>query len=318
LTKPLSTKREKIMTAKINLYGEELNTYKANFHMHSTVSDGKLPLLDTVNLYREQGYDILAATDHYVTNPVSEIDSGDLLLMSGMEFHPIGPRGMGLHFVALNVPEDFQDPSRLAYQEAIEAVRKAGGECILAHPYWSGFNCADIMKIKNLIAIEVYNTDTRYIGKGCSVQTWDELLSQGYHLLGVAVDDTHNPRDFFGGWTMICAKEKTPAAVMDALKSGSLYASQGPDFHKLSFENNIFSVECSPCEEIIVMGNNAFGRCGNMSGFEATTPEERNDTKEMTSFETEIPADAGLTYLRCQIRDQKGRYAWSSPIKLDK
>ena len=77
------------MTAKINLYGEELNTYKANFHMHSTVSDGKLPLLATVNLYRAEGYDILAATDHLLANRVSELDTGDLLLISGMEVHPM-------------------------------------------------------------------------------------------------------------------------------------------------------------------------------------------------------------------------------------
>jgi len=304
------------MTAKINLYGEELNTYKANFHMHSTVSDGKLPLIDTVNLYRAEGYDILAATDHYKTSRVSELDTGDLLLISGMEFHPLGPRGINWHFVALNVPEDFQNPSELPYQEAIEAVRKAGGECIVAHPYWNGFTSADIMNVKNLIGLEVYNTDTCYIGKGCSVQTWDELLNMAYHLTPLAVDDTHNPRDFFGGWTMICAKEKTPKAVMDALKSGSVYASQGPEFHKLSFEDNIFSVECSPCEEIIVMSNNSFGRCGNMSGFEAKNPEERHKTQEMTSFETEIPHPTSLTYLRCQIKDKEGKYAWSSPIKI--
>jgi len=301
------------MTAKINFYGEELNTYKANFHMHSTSSDGKYPMTELINLYREQGYDILAATDHYITNPVGKIDSGDLLLMSGMEFHPQGPRGIRLHFVALNVPEDFKDPSKLSYQEAIEAVRTAGGECILAHPYWSGLNCADIMGMKNLIAIEVFNNNTHYIAKGYSMQVWDNLLQLGYHLTAVATDDTHDPRDFFGGWTMICSKEKTSKAVMTALKSGSFYASQGPDFHKLSFENNIFSVECSPCEEIIVISNGSCGYCGNMPGFGTTTPGETNETKEITSYEIEIPADAGLTYLRCQIRDKGGKYAWSSP-----
>jgi len=75
----------------------------------------------------------------------------------------------------------------------------------------------------------------------------------------------------------LLSKEKTPASVMNALKSGSFYASQGPEFHKLGFENNVFSVECSPCEKIIVMSNGSFGSCGNMSGFEATTPKERND-----------------------------------------
>jgi len=304
------------MTAKIDFYGEELNTYKANLHTHSTSSDGKISLPEIVNIYRKEGYDILAATDHRTTNRVSEIDSGDLLLMSGMEFHPAGPRGIMLHLVALNVPEDFENPSELPYQEAIERVRQAGGECILAHPYWSGFNCVDIMKIKNIIGIEVYNTSTRYIGKAYNMQVWDNILQLGYHLPGVAVDDTHNPRDFFGGWTMICAKEKTSTAVMNALKSGSFYASQGPDFHKISFENNIFSVECSPCEELIVMSNCNCCFCGNMSGLEATTPEERYETKKITSYEVEIPTNRGLTYLRCQIRDKEGRYAWSSPIKL--
>jgi predicted metal-dependent phosphoesterase TrpH len=304
------------MTAKINFHGEELNTYKANLHMHSTSSDGKISLPELVNIYCKEGYDILAATDHYKANRVSEMDTGDLLLMSGMEFHPAGPRGIMLHLVALNVPENFKNPSELPYQEGIERVLEAGGECILAHPYWSGFNCIDIMKIKNIIGIEVYNTSTRYIGKAYNMQVWDNILQLGYHLPAIAVDDTHSARDLFRGWTMICAKEKTPAAVMEALKSGSFYASQGPDFHKISFENNIFSIECSPCEEVIVMSNGSFGRCGTVPGFEATTAEEINKTKEMTSFETEIPSDAGLTYIRCQIKDKEGRYAWSNPIRL--
>ena len=304
------------MTAKINFYGKKLNVYKANLHMHSTSSDGKFSLPELISLYGKQGYDILAATDHYTTNPVSEIDTGGLLLISGMEFHPIGPRGIKLHIVALNVPEDFEDPSELPAQDAIEAARAVGGECIFAHPYWSGFNHADIMKFKNIIGIEVYNTSTRYIGKAYNMQVWDNLLQLGCHLPAIAVDDTHRPCDFFRGWTMICAEEKTTAGVMEALKNGSYYASQGPEFYKLSFENNIFSVECSPCEEIIVISNGSFGRCGNIAGLDAVSPEDINKTKEMTSFETEIPDNAGLTYLRCQIKDKEGRYAWSSPIKL--
>jgi len=307
------------MTAKIDFYGKELNTYKANLHMHSTASDGEYSLTEVVNCYREEGYDILAATDHRVANRVSKIDSGDLLLMSGMEIHPVGPRGIELHLVALNVPEDFENPSELPYQEAIERVREAGGECILAHPYWSGLNCNDIMKIKNIIALEVYNTCTRNIGKAYNMQVWDNILQLGYHLPAIAVDDTHRTYDFFRGWTMICTKEKTPAAVMDALKSGSFYASQGPVLNKISFENNIFSVECSPCEEVIVMSNFSFGRCGTVPGFNAVDIQELKEakTREMTSFETEIPDDAGLTYIRCQVKDKNGKYAWSAPVKFN-
>ena len=172
------------------------------------------------------------------------------------------------------------------------------------------------MKFKNIIGIEVYNTSTRYIGKAYNMQVWDNLLQLGCHLPAIAVDDTHHPRDLFRGWTMICAEEKTTAGVMEALKKGAYYASQGPEFHKLSFENNIFSVECSPCEEIIVMGDCSFGRCGIVPAYNASDVKELKDAEEMTSFETEIPDGAGLRYLRCQIKDKEGRYAWSSPIKL--
>ncbi|MFA6816907.1 MAG: hypothetical protein WCS73_11500, partial [Lentisphaeria bacterium] len=255
-------------------------------------------------------------TDHRKTNRVHEIDCGDFLLMSGMEFHPIGPRGIQLHILALNIPEDFENPSDLPYQEAIERVLTAGGKCILAHPYWCGLTSADVLKIKDLIAIEVYNTGTRCKGKAYNMQIWDELLQQGYHLPAIAVDDTHITRDLFRGWTMVCAREKTPEAVMDALIQGSFYSSQGPVIHSIDFVNNVFSIKCSPCVEVIVMANGSLGCCGTVPGFAATTPEEVNRTNEMTFFETEIPANAGFTYIRCQLKDKKGNYAWSNPIKL--
>ncbi|MDD5596330.1 MAG: CehA/McbA family metallohydrolase [Victivallaceae bacterium] len=304
------------MTAKISFYGRELNTYRANLHMHSTNSDGVYSLGELIDLYGKEGYDVLAATDHYRTNKVSETDSGKLLMLSGMEFHPVGPRGLRLHLLAINIPEDFEDPSSLPYQEAIDAVRAVGGECILAHPYWCGLNCSDIMQIKNLTALEVYNSDTRFIGKGNSVQVWDNILQLGYHLPAVAVDDTHRARDFFGGWTMICAGEKTVSSVMEALKNGTYFATQGPVFHKLNFENNVFSVECSPCEELIVMSDCSFGICGSMSGLKAQNPAESKDSCEITHFETEIPDAPTLTYIRCQIKDKNGRYAWSAPVRI--
>ena len=306
------------MTARINLLGEEFHTYKANLHMHSTTSDGEYPLPKAVDYYREEKYDILAATDHYVTNRVSEIDSGKLLLISGMEFHPVGPRGIILHLLALNVPEDFPDPSQLPYQRAIECVRAAGGECILAHPYWSGLNCTDILQIKNIIAIEVYNASCRYIGKAYNMQVWDNILQMGYPLPAIAVDDMHHAQDFMGGWTMICARENTPEAMMKALKTGAFYASQGPVFHTIRFEDNVFSVECSPCTEVVVMGDCDFGFCGTVPGFNVADIQElkKAEVKEMTSFETKIPVDAGLTYIRCQLKDKNGKYAWSAPIKL--
>ena len=307
------------MTAKINFFGKELNSYKANLHTHSTTSDGLYSMQEVVDLYRAEGYNMLAATDHRFTNEVSKIDAGDLLLISGMEFHPIGPRNILLHLLALNIPEDFANPSDLPYQEAIDRVIDADGKCILAHPYWSGLNSSDIMQIKNLTAMEVYNTSTRYIGKAYNMEIWDNMLQLGYWLPAIAVDDTHRTCDFFRGWTMVCARENTVPALMEALKNGSFYASQGPVIHQINFKDNVFSIECSPCQELIVIGDCHIGLCGNVPDLDTTDigSLKKGGFKEVTSYTTEIPNDIGLTYIRCQLRDKAGNYAWSSPIKLE-
>ena len=59
------------------------------------------------------------------------------------------------------------------------------------------------------------------------MQVWDELSDAGIVLPAVAVDDTHRPRDLFKGWTMIAAKDASPASLLKALKRGEFYATQG-------------------------------------------------------------------------------------------
>lgn len=44
------------------------DTYKACLHCHTTASDGDVPLKEWLELYYNQGYDILAVTDHGVIN----------------------------------------------------------------------------------------------------------------------------------------------------------------------------------------------------------------------------------------------------------
>jgi hypothetical protein len=306
------------MKKQINLFGKELNCYKTNLHSHTTNSDGVFSPEELCSIYENEGYDVLAITDHYKTNQVSKIETEEMLLISGMEYHPGGPRNITLHLLALNIPEDFQHPSKLPFQESIEAVRKAGGECILAHPYWSGLNTADIMEVKDIIGVEIYNATCRRIGKSDSTQTWDNILDLGDFLPATAADDTHRAQDLFHGWTMVCAKEKTPEAIMEAIKTRSIYASQGPEFTHLSYQDGTFSLECTPCTEVVITGNLHFGRCGAMPGLGADSVEaaKNPEIKEITSFSADIPTDAGLTYVRCQITDKNGKRAWSPPVEV--
>ena len=78
--------------------------------------------------------------------------------------------------------------------------------------------------------LEVWNGGCeREIARGGSEPHWDDALQRGRHLFGLAADDSHHPgHDSDLAWTWIRAVERTPDAVLDALRTGAFYASAGP------------------------------------------------------------------------------------------
>lgn len=289
----------------MDFYGRTLQAVKANLHTHSTVSDGKFSPEEVIRLYREHGYGALAFTDHRKTNPIGSYDGGEMTLISGIELHPMGPRGILWHLLALGVPEGF--PGEFASAPAaIAAVNAAGGVVFAAHPYWCGFTSAEVMTLEGVCGIEVYNTSTRYIGKAYNMQLWDEILDAGRRFTALAVDDMHRAPDQFRGWTVICAEENTPAALISALRAGDFYASQGPEFRRLSYRDGIFEAEFTPCVEAVLMTAQSRGYCG-------LVPETGKDA-ETATLRIDLRDQPPLRYLRCQIRDRHGNYAWSMPL----
>ncbi|MBS1370591.1 MAG: CehA/McbA family metallohydrolase [Lentisphaeria bacterium] len=294
----------------MDFYGVEYRVFKANLHTHSTVSDGRFGPQEVIRLYADHGYDALAFTDHRRTNPVGSYDARGMALLSGIELHPAGPRGVPWHLLAIGVPEGF--PGEFASgQEAVDAVNAAGGAVFAAHPYWSGFTSAEIMSLIGLAGIEVYNTSTRYIGKAYNMQLWDEILDAGRRCPAIAVDDMHRCCDLFRGWTMIAAEEGAPGALLDALKAGRFYASQGPEIHTLSLRGNVFEAEFSPCVEAILVAPGSRGFCGAVPDADGPGSPE----KEVTGVRFEL-GDTEPRYVRLQIRDRAGRHAWSCPVGL--
>ncbi len=299
----------------MNFFGRKLNAYKANLHTHSTTSDGKFEPAQVIEFYADAGYDVLAFTDHRKTNPVSTYDGHGMTLISGMELHPIGPRGIRWHILGLGLPEDFIYADPATGQDAIDQVNAAGGIAFCAHPYWCGFSSAEVATLKGILGIEVYNTSTRYIGKAYNMQCWDELLDAGFHYTALAVDDIHGKRDLFKGFTVILAEDKSPEKIMNALKTGSFYSSQGPAFSRISFENGIFSADFSPVVEAVGLVRQCCGYCANVEDPEGPGSENR----EITHLEvdlTKMRHAASPDYFRIQLRDKAGRMAWSNPFFL--
>ena len=294
---------------KMDFYGQVLPVFKCGLHTHSTVSDGSFKPEEVIQKYARAGYDVLAFTDHRKPNPVSTYDGQGMTLISGMEIHPRGPRGLTWHLLALGIPEDF--PGKYSTgQEAVDAVIGAGGIVYCAHPCWSTFSSHDILGLKGLTGIEVYNTNCKFIGRENSEECWYELIGAGWLCPALAVDDMHTDCDLFGGWTMVIAPDRKPASIVKALKEGRCYATQGPEFTRLAWKDGVFEAEFSEAEEVLLLGCPG-GEIVGTPGF--PTPE----TKPRLTRCSYRPGPGFRGSIRCRIRDSQKRYAWTAPIAID-
>lgn len=293
----------------MNYYGEQRLALKANLHTHSTLSDGRLTPEQVIDAYASANYDVLAMTDHRQVNDVTQWDSRNMVIIQGAELHPeFGPGRCPWHLVALNLPLDFKCllPAETgeSAQEVIDAVAAAGGITAVAHPYWCGFSSEDIKDLKNYFAIEVYNTECGFFSRAYSEQTWDELIAKGKKTAAIAVDDMHRESALFGGWTVICAKERTLESVMDALRKGEFYATQGPQFHTLALEGNRCYAEFSEAVKCTLI----LGRSGKCLIIPKQDPP--GTSAECDLSKVRVP----FSYARWVITDAQGRSAWSNPI----
>ena len=296
---------------------------KTSLHLHSTTSDGRYSPQKVVELYATAGYDVVELSDHSKTNAMSKLDAKGMVLLSGMEMHPKIKRGNTWHLLAVNVPEDFPVQDKKTDQEAVDAAIAAGGLVFAAHPYWGGFNAADCLNLKGISGIEVFNTACQQEGKGCSETIWDEMLD-GYSKRritnAIAVDDMHNGFnnnwcDIFGGWIMVMSKKRTREGVVDALKNGRWYSTQGPQFTRLSRNGDIIEAEFTPCVKAWGIGvkfNSKFFGPDVVKG-EKTITSLRWDLSKIRKAWKSLD----WQYVRIKITDEQGRSAWSNPISMD-
>lgn len=274
--------------------------FKANFHTHTTTSDGEFSAPERVRQYREKGYQVLAITDHDWTNDVSGLSDDEILVLSGMEVHPDCPGADCYHLVLLNLPHGFSRADEPDPNAIISKVKAVGGEVVICHPYWCGHNVSHLLPIQGAVAVEVYNATCTKIGKGLSSVHWDDMLDAGMILPAVAVDDAHRGRDIFMGWTMIKAESLDVDAVMGALRTGCFYASCGPVIEDARMVDGKLTVRCSPAVEINFIAQRSSGR-----SFFA-------DGEPITSAEVAVPE--AWRYVRVEIVDSQGRRAWTNPF----
>jgi len=284
--------------------------YRGNLHTHTLVSDGERTPAEAVAFYRDHGYDFVALTDHMVFAETADLSSDDFLVIPGIEVHGDDPESRIYHIVGLG--GDLEPGKHLESLDSLEiAVEQLLGHGALvhfAHPYWSGQLSHHLAEVDGVLGLEVYNAvcDIGY-RKGYSNQTWDDLLTAGRRIWGLAVDDAHwvpwRP-DAGLGWVMVRAPELTQGAILDALRLGHFYASTGPEIHNVRVENGEVIIRCSPAVLIAAIGERS--QCNTV-----------HSSTALGVMEARMPLREGQTYVRAEVVDRFGKIAWSNPIFLE-
>lgn len=290
------------MISGLDVPGEWL---RGNLHLHTTVSDGELTPQQAVDGYREQGYDFLSITDHDIVVDVEELDGGGMTLLPGIEIAPPGAElGQTIHTVGIGASEQWEKREGEQAQEAIDRLAAITPFRFVAHPSWSSLTFADILPLQRVDGVEVYNaTCHRGVGRGLSEVQWDDCAARGKSLLGLAVDDAHcHYDDLYGGWIMLRAQERTPAAIYEALRAGHFYATTGPRIESVQIDDLTVRVECSPCVEALAV-------CP-MPGRGSSSWRAGSCREEATQFEFSLKPSSDPVRI-CMV-DARGRRAWTN------
>lgn len=211
-----------------------------DFHIHTTWSDGQLPLMEVVDLYGKSGFDVISITDHLVDTGSEERaaaggwksggiprerfaeychelrdaaryawEEWEMLLLPGIELTNNTSR---YHILSLDFRE-FIDPD-LSVEEIVREIRAQGAISVACHPFvrnHSGESPSEYLWENHerfailFDAWEVANRDDLYNVIG--------LKKFSY----VASSDFHEKKHL-KSWKTLLRCEKNPEAVKQAIR----------------------------------------------------------------------------------------------------
>ena len=286
--------------------------FRGNLHTHTTASDGDFPAEEVVRRYKDQGYDFLCLSDHflecyeYPMTDSREFRSPDFTTLIAAELHAGKLLNDELwHVLAVGLPIDFSPPHD---NEGIASLARraynAGAYIGLVHPEWYGLQPDDANVLPFAHAVEIYNHGSRVENdRGDGWALADILLNRGRQVHAYATDDAHQlTHDAFGGWINVKSTSLDEQSILDALKAGHYYSSQGPLIDDIEIDAQEVRVQCSPAKAVIIAGRGS--RSDQVLGESLT--EARFSLKKFKSG-----------YFRITIIDSEDRKAWSNPLWMD-
>ena len=222
---------------------------RGNFHGHCSENSGcsSVPLAEGVRSYRDIGTQFMAVTDHDCVTDLEMMKKRykDMVFLHGFEYSS----RENLAFIGEEVGSLYE----LSLEEAL--LQAEDLFTMVCHPrpyagereYWTRDKLAALGTWPD--GIEIYNghysiEQARKIGRWpLYTDFWDELLSEGHRLWGFANDDFHDPEDLGNAFNMLLVEEMTPAAILQAARSGCSYGSTGLLLQEVSENEGHIAVE---------------------------------------------------------------------------
>ncbi len=240
--------------------------YKANFHTHTTLSDGFLNPQTVIDKYHSLGYSVLAITDHntvtwpwtglsnlepslrrqneLVNNPenmpenlIFEDRDPDALGMIAIQANELSRHNdMGSFFNDFNeAPFDTPVDNAMTEQESLDVIRSKNGIAMLYHPgrYNNNTEWYTELYLNNdhLIGLEILNQGDRYPADRA---LWDSVLSitmPERPVWGFSNDDMHRERNLGFNWNIMILPELTLDWVKKGMENGLSYYVYAPSGH---------------------------------------------------------------------------------------
>ena len=287
------------MSEYINPYSSSKRWLRGNLHGH-TCCGRFMDVTESGPMFASLGYDFMAVTDHNKAPDEKQWrfwqEQAGLVLIPGEE------NGRSDHILEVGVHQ-VNETSEDGYVERAEALRAAGGFTVGCHPQEYVHGGENIRAAANVLhAFEIFNGLRE--GRGCNevanIELWDDILTKGGRIWGVATDDFHCQYTSPGhGWVMVQVAEEadiTWPLIVEKLKAGAFFSSTYPAFEQILLEGNELRVFASvPTQRIRVLG-----------------PEGRT-LHLVEDSELNWQTQAGLTYFRVQAECGIKR-AWSQPF----
>ena len=301
--------------------------YRGNLHTHTTESDGDAEPEAVAAWYKDHGYDFLVLSEH---NHLYLLDYGDgnsdssiPLMIPGEEVTVPTDRSdqTPVHVGAIGIDRlvepTFGDDVATILQANIDDIRDAGGISCINHPSWKwAFDHEPILKTRGASLMEVFNAATDCNNYPIPVpgflsptEIWDNVLSAGMSIFGVATDDSHHYHDFSPdkdnpgrGWVMVESEALESDALVEAMAAGSFYSSTGVFLAELNSSADEVSLKIRQRPHSLYL-TRFIGSDGAIHD-------------EQVGAEVAYRPTGDEGYVRAHVTSSNGHQAWTQPVFL--